>query len=146
MLSAAALLELDFTTPSLDYNSLMKLTKILTRGSAEDVQGMYRLMCFNVLAHNRDDHSRNFTFLYDEEKDRWSLSPAYDLTYSSTYFGEQTTSVDGEGRNPGTRQLLAVGKKAGLPAGFCRKTAAEIQEKADRLLEQVQECLPGPRA
>jgi serine/threonine-protein kinase HipA len=42
---------------------------------------MYRLACFNVLAHNRDDHSKNFAFLMDESG-VWKISPAYDLTFS----------------------------------------------------------------
>ena len=103
MLTAAALLELDFEQPSLDYHSLMKLTKILTRDNPEDLRNMFRRMCFNVYAHNRDDHSKNFTYLYYEEKDCWRLSPAYDLTYSNTYYGEHTTTVDGNGRNPGEK-------------------------------------------
>lgn len=100
MLTAAALLELDFEQPSLDYHSLMKLTKILTRDESEDVENMFRRMFFNVFAHNRDDHSKNFTYLYNEKNDSWRLSPAYDLTYSNTYYGEHTTTVDGNGRNP----------------------------------------------
>lgn len=100
MLTAAALLELDFEQPSLDYHSLMKLTKILTRDNKEDVENMFRRMCFNVFAHNRDDHSKNFTYLYDEINDQWRLSPAYDLTYSNTYYGEHTTTVDGNGLKP----------------------------------------------
>ena len=63
MLTAAALLELDFEQPSLDYHQLMKLTKILTNGKAEDIENMFRRMCFNVFAHNRDDHSKNFTYI-----------------------------------------------------------------------------------
>ncbi len=39
------------------------------------------------------------------------MSPAYDLTYSNTYYGEHTTTVDGNGRNPGMKDLVAVGKK-----------------------------------
>lgn len=66
MLTAAALLELDFEQPSLDYHQLMKLTKILTNGKAEDIENMFRRMCFNVFAHNRDDHSKNFTYIYRE--------------------------------------------------------------------------------
>ena len=54
---------------------------------------------------------RNFTYLYNDEKDRWSLSPAYDLTYSNTYYGEHTTTVDGNGRNPGRKELLTVGMR-----------------------------------
>ena len=61
MLTAAALLELNFEQPSLDYHSLMKLTKILTRDNEKDMREMLRRMCFNVFAHNRDDHSKNFT-------------------------------------------------------------------------------------
>lgn len=127
MLTAAALLELDFEQPSLDYHSLMKLTNILTRNNIKETEEMFRRMCFNVFAHNRDDHSKNFTFLYCEEEDAWRLSPAYDLTYSNTYYGEHTTSVDGNGRNPGKKDLLAVGTAAGLDKKWCEKATAEIK-------------------
>lgn len=71
MLTAAALLELDFEQPSLDYHELLKLTKILTKNDPFDVENMFRRMCFNVFAHNRDDHSKNFTYIYDESNDKW---------------------------------------------------------------------------
>lgn len=86
--------------PTKIHKKLMKLTKILTRDSTEDVENMYRRMCFNVFAHNRDDHSKNFTYIYNEKDDMWRLSPANDLTYSNTYYGEHTTTVDGNGKNP----------------------------------------------
>ena len=130
MLTAAALLELDFEQPSLDYHSLMKLTKILTRDNKEDVENMFRRMCFNVFAHNRDDHSKNFTYLYDETNDQWRLSPAYDLTYSNTYYGEHTTTVDGNGRNPGRKELLAVGSAAGM-----------IKNNCERIIDTIQACV-----
>lgn len=119
MLTAAALLELDFEQPSMDYHGLMKLTKILTNNNEMDLENMFRRMCFNVFAHNRDDHSKKFTFLYDEENDSWRLSPAYDLTYSNTYYGEHTTAVDGNGRNPGEKEILAVGIAAGMNKEKC---------------------------
>lgn len=134
MLTAAALLELDFEQPSLDYHSLMKLTKILTRNNPEDMDNMFRRMCFNVFAHNRDDHSKNFSFLYDEKKDCWRLSPAYDLTYSNTYYGGHSTTVDGEGSSPGIREILAVGVSAGLGKKYCEGIAREIQEKVIQML------------
>ena len=126
--TAAALLELDYEQPSLDYHSLMKLTKILTRDNAEDMENMFRRMCFNVFAHNRDDHSKNFTYLYDEEKDSWRLSPAYDLTYSSTYYGEHTTTVDGNGRNPGRKEILTVGITAGMKKEVCVDIMDQIEK------------------
>lgn len=136
MLTVAALLELDFEQPSLDYHTLMKLTRILTHDSAEDVENLFRRMCFNVFAHNRDDHSKNFSFVYDEQKDEWKLSPAYDMTYSTTYFGEHTTSVDGEGAKPGRKHLLAVGQAAGLSVGKCRSMIDEI-EKTVRIMLRI---------
>ena len=135
MLTAAALLELDFEQPSLDYHSLMKLTKIITRDNKDDVENMFRRMCFNVFAHNRDDHSKNFTYLYDESADSWRLSPAYDLTYSNTYYGEHTTTVDGTGRNPGKKELLAVGTMAGMKKELCMDIITEIKSCINGMLE-----------
>ena len=50
------------------------------RLSERDCEEVFRRMVFNILANNTDDHNKNFSFLMDE-KGRWSLSPAYDLTY-----------------------------------------------------------------
>ena len=129
MLSASAILETDPRYASLDYHTLMKLTAVLSRSNEADLLQMYRRMCFNVFAHNRDDHAGNFTWIYDPQYDCWHPSPAYDLTWSTAYFGEHTTSVDGNGRNPGDRELLAVGKKAGIAIRICRQIAEEIREK-----------------
>ena len=134
MLTAAALLELNFEQPSLDYHSLMKLTKILTRDNEKDMRDTLRRMCFNVFAHNRDDHSKNFTYLYDDEKDRWSLSPAYDLTYSNTYYGEHTTTVDGNGRNPGRKELLTVGIAAGMKKEVCIESMDMVEKCVKNML------------
>ena len=127
MATAAALLEADFRAPCMDYHTLMKLTKILTKDNKTEVESMFRRMCFNVFAHNRDDHAKNFTFLYDESGDRWHLSPAYDLTYSNTYFGEHTTSVDGNGANPGEKELINVGLRAGMKKQKCLDIVEQIK-------------------
>ena len=127
MLSVAAILETSHRIPNLDYEILMKLTLELTR-SYEEIEKMFRLMCFNVFAHNRDDHSQNFTFLYKEEEDRWTLSPAYDLTYSNSLGGEHATTVHGNGRNPGIEDILEVAKTIGIDRKKARHTALQIQE------------------
>lgn len=133
MTSAAALLETSHRIPNLDYHTLMQLTMTLTR-NYEDLKRLYRLMCFNVFAHNRDDHSKNFSFLYDEDADRWVLSPAYDLTYSNSIGGEHATTVDGNGRDPGLKELLAVAKKAGFQSSWARQVAEAIQECVGEML------------
>lgn len=135
MLTAAAILEVDWRTAALDYHTLMKLTKILSLGNEADMEQMYRRMCFNVFAHNRDDHAKNFSWIYDEQMDCWHPSPAYDLTWSTTYFGEHSTTVDRNGKNPGMKELLAVGKAAGMSAKACRTIAEEILEKTKGLEE-----------
>ena len=127
MATAAALLEADFRAPCMDYHTLMKLTKILTTDNKPEVESMFRRMCFNVFAHNRDDHAKNFAFLYDESADKWHLSPAYDLTYSNTYFGEHTTSVNGNGANPGEKELINVGMQAGMKKAKCLEIVEQIR-------------------
>lgn len=127
MISASGLLETSHRYPNLDYNQLLKLTQVIT-GDMQEVQKMYDLMCFNVFAHNRDDHSKNFSFLYNENECRWIMSPAYDLTYSNSQGGEHATTVDGEGKNPGMEQILQVAKRAGVDARYAKQRAKEIEE------------------
>ena len=107
MISAAALLEVDFRAPSLDYNELIKLTRILTRND-DDVLEMFRRMAFNVLIDNQDDHTKNFSFIYDDINKTYRLSPAYDITPGRTYYGEHTTSVNGKGKNITDEDMLKV--------------------------------------
>ena len=126
-LSAAAILETSHRIPNLDYDILMKLTLQLTK-SMEECEKLYRLMCFNVFAHNRDDHSKNFSYIYRDREKRWILSPAYDLTYSNSIGGEHATTVNGNGVDPGMEDLLSVAKKIGIGMAKAKKTAAKIQE------------------
>lgn len=135
MLSASALLETSHRIPNLDYDILMKLTLELTREFTE-VEKMYRLMCFNVFAHNRDDHSKNFTYLYEETEDRWVLAPAYDLTYSYSLGGEHATTVHGNGRNPGLADLLQVGEGIGIENRKARSIALDVKECVESCLKK----------
>lgn len=112
MHTASGLLHSDFRAPSIDYEDLLNLTHILTK-DIRQVETMYRLAVFNVLAHNRDDHAKNFSFLMDKTG-IWKLSPAYDLTFSSGPNGEQSTMVNGEGRNPSISHLRSLGIEAKL--------------------------------
>lgn len=107
MISAAALLEVDFRAPSLDYNELIKLTSVLTRKN-EDILEMYRRMVFNVLIDNQDDHTKNFSFIFDDVSKTYRLSPAYDITPGKTYYGEHTTSVNGKGKNITEEDMISV--------------------------------------
>ncbi|RAI11350.1 MAG: toxin HipA [Candidatus Melainabacteria bacterium] len=133
MVSASGLLETSHRLPNLDYNLLMKLTLELTR-NYEDIEQLFRLMCFNVFAHNRDDHSKNFSFMYDNNKKEWHLSPAYDLTYSSSFNGEHATTINGEGKNPNLDDILAVAKNIGLKENFAKDIALDIQKRMFKII------------
>lgn len=126
MASVSALLDVSHRIPSMDYNTMMALTWQLTKDYAE-LDKMFRLMCFNVFAHNRDDHSKNFSYIYDKEQG-WRLSPAYDLTYSYSIGGEHATSVNGNRKDPGLEDLLCVASKAGIDKQKAKNTAEEIRE------------------
>ncbi|MDE7247151.1 MAG: type II toxin-antitoxin system HipA family toxin [Lachnospiraceae bacterium] len=134
MVSVAGLLETSHRIPNLDYDTLMQLTLQLTK-SMEECEKLYKLMCFNVFSHNRDDHSKNFTFIYRESEKKWELSPAYDLTYSSSIGGEHATTVNGNGINPGMDDILAVAKKIGLNITKAKKTASNIRECVFEMLD-----------
>jgi serine/threonine-protein kinase HipA len=125
MHTACGLLNSDFRTPSLDYQDLIELTTLLTR-DVREVEKMFRMAVFNVLAHNRDDHSKNFSFLMDERGD-WRLSPAYDLTFSSGPGGEQSTMVMGEGKAPSIQHLRALGNEANINLTIVDKIIAQAQ-------------------
>ncbi len=128
MITAAALLEVDFRSPCLDYITLFKLTKIITKDNMNDLKELFLRMCFNVFAHNLDDHAKNFSYLYDERTRTYRLSPAYDMTYSNTYFGEHTTSVNGKGKDILDSDLIAIGKKYNLKQDFMENSINNIKE------------------
>ncbi len=132
MVSVSGLLETSHRLPNLDYNTLMKLTLELTR-NYQDIEQMFRLMCFNVFAYNRDDHSKNFSFLFDDAKKEWHLSPAYDLTYSFSFNGEHATTINGEGKNPNLEDILAIAKNIGLKKKFAKDIALDIQKECSKL-------------
>lgn len=125
MVSVSGLLETSHRIPNLDYNILMQLTLKITH-NYDEIEKLFRWMCFNVFSHNRDDHSKNFSYLYKDGC--WQLSPAYDLTYSNSIGGEHATTVNGNGSNPGMSDILEVAKNAKMNEKKAREIAEEIRE------------------
>lgn len=133
MHSFAGVLNADFRMPSLDYSELFKTVLAITKDMSE-VLKVYRLMVFNVLTHNRDDHAKNFSFVYDSEK--WQVSPAYDLVYSNGFNGQHTTTVNGNGL-PEKEDILAVVNKIGINRKTARNIYDEIMDKTKHLQKIV---------
>ncbi|MEA1844858.1 type II toxin-antitoxin system HipA family toxin [Agrobacterium sp. 22-3674b3] len=130
MHTASGLLNASHREASVSYAQLHKLTHIMTRDATE-VLKMFRNMVFNVYARNRDDHAKNHAFLMDVNG-RWSLAPAYDLTFSSGPGGEHSATIAGEGRNPGMSHLLAVSKGASISDQDAREVIEQVRAAVDR--------------
>ena len=128
MHSLSGLIHADHRNPSLDYDTILRVVFALTKNIVE-AEKAYALACFNVLAHNRDDHAKNFSFLLNE-RNEWVFAPAYDLTFSYGPGGEQSTMVMGEGKKPGAEQLQALGKKHGL------KNAPDILDRVQKAVSR----------
>ncbi|MDP6635305.1 MAG: type II toxin-antitoxin system HipA family toxin [Phycisphaerae bacterium] len=123
------LIQMNFRIPSADYADLLKTASILTRNH-QDVLRAYRRMVFNVLAHNRDDHVKNFAFVLDRAAGEWTLSPAYDLTHTSGPGGEHTMTLAGEGKNPTRSHMDQLARQADIS-----------QKEADQIFDQVQSAV-----
>jgi hypothetical protein len=65
MHSAAGIMHDNFRLSNLDYGNVMDCAFILER-DVRAYEKILRLAAFNVFAHNRDDHSKNISFLMDE--------------------------------------------------------------------------------
>ena len=119
MHTVSGLIHSNYRFPSHDYEDLLALTSAITKDIRE-VEKMFRLAVFNVMAHNRDDHAKNFSFLMNEFGE-WKLSPGYDLTFSNGPGGEQSTMVMGEGRNISRTHLEKLGLEAKLSKALIDK-------------------------
>ena len=90
---------------------------------------MFRRMVFNVIARNQDDHTKNISFLMDKNG-RWSLSPAYDMSWSYKPKGVWTSrhqmSVNGKWDDITRADLLALAKNVNI-------------KQADAIIDEVKE-------
>lgn len=104
--SASGLLNDNFRYSNLDYGNVMDCAFRLENHVAA-YSKVLRLAAFNVYSHNRDDHSKNISFLMNPTGE-WKLAPAYDLTFSNSSHGMHSTMVAGESKSPGRQHLLEL--------------------------------------
>ena len=130
MHTAAGMLHADFRLPSVSYIDLLKLVSFVTRDQTA-VDQMFLRMVFNIVAHNRDDHSKNHAFLMNESG-HWNLSPAYDVTFSGGPGGEHTMDVAGEGREPSMTHILKVATSVGLSPSFAKDALEKVTDVISR--------------
>lgn len=110
--SLSGLLNADFRLPSLDYENLIKASKLLCQSqNAAEIQ--FRRGIFNLFACNQDDHGKNWAFLQSDQGE-WQVSPFYDVTFSPQSFGEHSTAFGGFGKKPSVKAMQKLARHAGL--------------------------------
>ncbi|MEN8215288.1 MAG: type II toxin-antitoxin system HipA family toxin [Pseudomonadota bacterium] len=100
------LIHADHRIPSCDYDTYLQVTQVLTKQQPA-IKQAFRRMLFNIIAHNRDDHVKNFSFMFDKQA-QWQLAPAYDLMPTT---GEHAMSINGEGKHPQLKDLKVLAEK-----------------------------------
>lgn len=134
VVTAAALLKTDFRNQDVDYTNLLALTGYLTQDPLQ-VEEMFRRMVVNLVVDNKDDHAKNFSFICKAGK--WSLSPAYDITYSPEGSrGEHATSLFYNG-NPGLDLVLKAGVGIRIPLEKCMDIVKKVESVCESRLPRI---------
>lgn len=97
------------------------------------MEEQFRRMAFNIIGRNQDDHVKNIAFLMDKSGN-WSLSPAFDVTYSYNPQGDWTSQ----------HQMSLNGKRDGFTIEdfkACAKNASMQHGRAEDIVRQVQEAV-----
>lgn len=134
VVTAAALLKSDFRNQDADYTNLLALTGYLTQ-NPHQVEEMYRRMVFNLVCDNKDDHTKNFSFIC--RKGVWSLAPAYDITYSPKGSnGQHATSLFYDG-NPAKDLVIKAGTRIRIPKATCEAIIDKVETVCSENLPHV---------
>ena len=116
ILTASGMTGWDFQKPeNSSYDNLFKLALDL-KLPHKDIQQLFKRMVFNLVFANIDDHLKNFSFIYNDEKDKWNLAPAYDVTYPLDALLNYTRvtralAVNGKRTNITKDDLLVIAKQ-----------------------------------
>lgn len=136
----AGALHADFRAAgSVDYTTFLRLTRLFTRNE-QSVREAYERCVFNVLFHNRDDHSKNFSFRLAQSR-RWGLAPCYDITFNEGPGGEHQMDVEGHGRNITRAHLLTLAQKASLNKVWAEQVMARMLSVHARFKEVLKASL-----
>lgn len=134
VVTAAALLKSDFRNQDADYTNLLALTGYLTQ-NPHQVEEMYRRMVFNLVCDNKDDHTKNFSFIC--RKGVWSLAPAYDITYSPKGSnGQHATSLFYDG-NPAKDLVIKAATRIRIPKATCEAIIDKVETVCSENLPHV---------
>ena len=133
MQSLCGMAHYDFNQPgAYGYEQALQIIRRLELPMAA-IEEQFRRMVFNIVARNQDDHVKNIAFLMDRSGN-WSLSPAFDMTYSYQPRGKWTSS----------HQMTMNGKRSGFTLEdfkACAKSASMKRGRAETIIDEVRDVL-----
>ena len=112
MHTLCGLLDADFRQPSMDYEDLVKVSQMLCQSPAA-AREIFKRAMFNLFSLNQDDHTKNWSFLMDDDG-QWVVAPFYDVTFSPSPYNQHMTAFSGYGSQP----PLKVVQKLAMQANF----------------------------
>ena len=130
MQSLCAMRHFDFNLArAYRYEQAIETIRILGLGR-DALKEQVRRALLNIFIRNQDDHTKNIAFLMDRDG-RWSLSPAFDVTYaynpSGAWTSEHQMSLTGKTDNFELDDLFAFGKFADLKTGETKSIINDIR-------------------
>lgn len=153
VLTASGMTGWDFRKPeNSNYDNLFKLS-IDLKIPHKDIQQLFKRMVFNLVFANIDDHLKNFSFIYDDQKDKWNLAPAYDLTYPLDALMNYTRvvramAINGKRTAINRQDLLQIAERYSIknPKGIINevvkatedfKDLCEIQNLPEKVIQKI---------
>ncbi len=139
MCTASGLMHINISISQVTtYEHLLMLTKRVCK-SQEDIEELFKRMVLNVLVFNFDDHAKNFAFLMDKSG-KWTLSPAYDITYSKGLATQHITTIGGKALEITKDDILKIATSYSIKPAVankiihkCIKVATTFKERAEAL-------------
>lgn len=130
MQTLGALLHIDYNEAGvMSYEETAKMMYQLNMKPCE-ISELFRRMIFNVMARNQDDHVKNISFLMDKSG-VWSLSPAYDMTYSYNPNGMWTSkhqmTINGKVRDFLYEDIMHAAEKMFIKPKIANKIISEVK-------------------
>lgn len=145
MQTLCAIAHYDFNMPgAYSYEQALEVTRQIVNSNLNDaLEQLFRRAVFNIVGRNQDDHTKNISFLM-QKNGKWSLSPAYDLTYSYNPAGDFTSkhqmSVNGKRDNFVKEDLIALAEGADLSKARAIKIIEEVKDVFNNWAQYAQEA------
>lgn len=135
MQSLCALAHMDFNSPRVySYEEAFTVMRKLKLPYSDYLQ-LFKRMVFNEYAKNYDDHTKNISFLMDKEG-VWSLSPAYDVTFSyrkdSIWVNAHQMLINGKSDGIEKADLLKVADTVGIKKSDAVKCMDQVLSSVSR--------------